>query len=98
LSLLYVDLCLAFRDQILISAVKRRVDNHGGELMRLLLQLMYVRTDPWVPSSNPLPYSEIKDLVRKASNPTLSQYLDQYLGVLGKITHLSWFKVIYGVS
>lgn len=56
----------------------------GGELMRQLLQLMYLRTDPWAPTSNPIPFVELKDCCKKVSDkPLLTQYLDQYLKVMG---------------
>ncbi|XP_044728102.1 DNA-directed RNA polymerase III subunit RPC3 [Chrysoperla carnea] len=72
-----------FRDATLISAVKRRTDENGGELMAILLKLMYIRTEPWADISNPIPVSEIKDVLRNQNtNPNLLLYLDQYLTII----------------
>ncbi|CAG2066620.1 unnamed protein product, partial [Timema podura] len=71
-----------FRDQIMVSAMERRIDADAGELMRLLLQQMYLRTEPWAAISNPVPYTELKEVIRKqSSHPQLGVYLDQYLKV-----------------
>ncbi|XP_015598717.1 DNA-directed RNA polymerase III subunit RPC3 isoform X2 [Cephus cinctus] len=70
------------RDQIMVSAITKRVDENAGELMRQLLFLMYLRTASWADTSNPIPYSEIKEAVRKINYPLLVQYLDQYLRLL----------------
>nr|CAD7199031.1 unnamed protein product [Timema douglasi] len=73
-----------FRDQIMVSAMERRIDANAGELMRLLLQQMYLRTEPWAAVSNPVPYTELKEVIRKqSSHPQLGVYLDQYLKVMG---------------
>nr|CAD7257046.1 unnamed protein product [Timema shepardi] len=72
-----------FRDQIMVSAMERRIDANAGELMRLLLQQMYLRTEPWAAVSNPVPYTELKEVIRKqSSHPQLGVYLDQYLKVM----------------
>lgn len=55
--------------------------------MKQLLQLMYLRTDPWAPTSNPIPFVELKDCCKKLSDkPLLLQYLDQYLKVMGRFS------------
>ncbi|KAI4488786.1 hypothetical protein M0802_011296 [Mischocyttarus mexicanus] len=71
-----------FRDKAIISAVRTRFDDNAAELMRQLLFLMYLRTASWANTSNPIPYTEIKDSIRKLDNPKLLQYLDQYLTLL----------------
>ncbi|KAK2588821.1 hypothetical protein KPH14_001693 [Odynerus spinipes] len=71
-----------FRDQVIVSAIRTRFDEDAGELMRQLLFLMYLRTASWADTSNPIPYTEIKDVVRKLNNPRLIQYLDQYLNLI----------------
>ncbi|KAK7873452.1 hypothetical protein R5R35_011803 [Gryllus longicercus] len=72
-----------FRDNIMISAIKRRIDDNAGELMRVILQQMYIRTEAWEPISNPIPVVEIRNAVHKVkTNPRLAQHLDQYLKVL----------------
>lgn len=78
---------IIFRDQIIISAISRRLDKNAGDLMRQLLNLMYVRTASWVDISNPIPYTEIKDAVRKLNCSELEQYLDQYLRLIEDDSH-----------
>lgn len=74
-----------FRDAILVSSIKRRTDENGGELMSLLIKLMYIRTEPWAECSNPIPVLEIKDVLRtQNTNPNLLTHLDQYLNIIGK--------------
>ncbi|XP_034934024.1 DNA-directed RNA polymerase III subunit RPC3 [Chelonus insularis] len=70
------------RDEIVVSAVERMIDNHASELMRQLIYLMYTRTASWVDTSNPIPYHEIKDKVKNLNAPELYDYLDQYLQLL----------------
>ncbi|XP_011873088.1 PREDICTED: DNA-directed RNA polymerase III subunit RPC3 isoform X2 [Vollenhovia emeryi] len=70
------------RDQIVISAMTPRFDKNAEELMRQLINLMYLRTASWASTSNPIPYSEIKEAVKKLSYQELEHYLDQYLQLL----------------
>lgn len=74
------------RDQIIISAMRNRLDENAAELMRQLLFLMYLRTASWSDTSNPIPLTEIKDAVRKINYPLLTQHLDQYLHLIEKDT------------
>lgn len=74
------------RDQIIISAMRNRLDENAAELMRQLLFLMYLRTASWSDTSNPIPLTEIKDAIRKINYPVLSQYLDQYLRLIEEDT------------
>lgn len=72
-----------FRDMLLIAAVTRRFDENAGELMKIMLQQMYVRTEPWAETSNPIPFVEIKDIIRKHEKyGQLLAYLEHYLTVL----------------
>lgn len=72
-----------FRDMLLISAVTRRFDENAGELMKIMLQQMYIRTVPWADVSNPIPFVEIKDIIRKHDkNSQILVYLEHYLTVL----------------
>ncbi|XP_015181697.1 PREDICTED: DNA-directed RNA polymerase III subunit RPC3 isoform X2 [Polistes dominula] len=73
-----------FRDQVIVSAIRTKFDDNAAELMRQLLFLMYLRTASWADTSNPIPYTEIKDAVRKLEYPRLLQYLDQYLTLLAE--------------
>lgn len=50
--------------------------------MTQLINLMYLRTAPWADTSNPIPYTEIKDAVKKSNCPELEQHLDQYLRLI----------------
>ncbi|KAJ0172728.1 hypothetical protein K1T71_011867 [Dendrolimus kikuchii] len=73
-----------FRDEVMIKAVSRRIDENAGELMRHLLQQMYLASAAWAPESNPTPALELRDACRRgaAERPLLHQYVDQYLKVL----------------
>ncbi|XP_012279984.1 DNA-directed RNA polymerase III subunit RPC3 isoform X2 [Orussus abietinus] len=75
------------RDQVVISAITKRLDEDAGELMRQLLYLMYLRTASWADTSNPVPCSEIREAVKKLNYPLLTQYLDQYLRVIEDPCH-----------
>ncbi|CAL7945226.1 unnamed protein product [Xylocopa violacea] len=74
------------RDQIIVSAMRKRLDENAGELIRQLLFLMYLRTASWADTSNPIPLVEIKDAVRKVNYPLLTQHLDQYLRLIEQDT------------
>lgn len=74
-----------FRDEIIVNAVSRIIDDDAKELMRRLICLMYMRTASWQATSNPIPLHEIRDEVRKFNFPRLSQYVDQYLQLLGNL-------------
>jgi DNA-directed RNA polymerase III subunit RPC3 len=69
----------------MVSAISRRFDDNAGELLRHLLNLMYLRTEAWAATSNPVPFTEVREALRKQnSHPLLGQYLEQYLKVIGK--------------
>ncbi|XP_043508508.1 DNA-directed RNA polymerase III subunit RPC3 isoform X1 [Frieseomelitta varia] len=70
------------RDQIIVSAITRRLDENAGELMRQLLFLMYLRTASWAHTSNPIPFTEIKEAVKKINYPLLTHHIDQYLHLI----------------
>ncbi|XP_072945441.1 DNA-directed RNA polymerase III subunit RPC3 isoform X2 [Epargyreus clarus] len=73
-----------FRDDIMIKAVTRRIDENAGELMRQLLQQMYLSSSAWDAESAPAAAADLKDAARRqaADKPLLHQYIDQYLKVL----------------
>lgn len=71
-----------FRDQIVISAMTQRFNDNAGKLMRELIHLMYMRTAFWAATSNPIPYTEIKESVKKLECPELEQHLEQYLQLM----------------
>uniref|UniRef100_A0A2A4IWE1 DNA-directed RNA polymerase III subunit RPC3 n=1 Tax=Heliothis virescens TaxID=7102 RepID=A0A2A4IWE1_HELVI len=68
----------------MIKAVTRRIDENAGELMRFLLEQMYLRSPAWAPESSPLCALELRERCRgvAAEWPLLHQFLDQYLKVL----------------
>ncbi|XP_008192282.2 DNA-directed RNA polymerase III subunit RPC3 [Tribolium castaneum] len=71
------------RDKLIVNAFIKKFDENAGEFVRLLLQQMYIRTQPWAEVSNPVPIVEIRDLVRKqATHQHLLAFFDQYVNVL----------------
>jgi DNA-directed RNA polymerase III subunit RPC3 len=71
----------------MVSAISRRFDDNAGELLRQLLNQMYLRTEAWADTSNPVPFTELREAIRKqSSHPLLGQYVEQYLKVIGKYT------------
>ncbi|KAK4887292.1 hypothetical protein RN001_003563 [Aquatica leii] len=71
------------RDQLIVNAVTNKFDENIGELMRILLQQMYVRTAPWVPSSNPVPILEVKEILKKRNTHSqLITHFEQYVNIL----------------
>lgn len=73
-----------FRDEIIIKAITRRIDENAGELMRFLLEQMYLNSPAWAPESNPVSALDVRDRCQRAATdkPLLQQYVDQYLKVL----------------
>ncbi|GFG33248.1 hypothetical protein Cfor_04556 [Coptotermes formosanus] len=72
-----------FRDQIMVSAISRHLDDNAAELLKHLLRQMYLRTEAWAATSNPVPFTELREAVRKqSSHPLLGQYLEQYLKIM----------------
>ncbi|XP_017892612.2 DNA-directed RNA polymerase III subunit RPC3 [Ceratina calcarata] len=74
------------RDEIIVSAMRKRLDENAAELMRQLLFLMYLRTASWAHTSNPIPFTEIRDAIKKVNYPLLAQHLDQYLRLIEEDT------------
>lgn len=73
------------RDKIIVSAFTKKFDENAGELIKMLLQQMYIRTEPWVDVSNPIPILEIKDLARKQKSlGQLNTFFDQYVNIIGR--------------
>lgn len=72
-----------FRDQIMIAAMKRRIDSNAADCLRFILDQMYQRTDSWVALSNPIPYVDIRQAIdKKSNNLTLIKFPEQYMTVL----------------
>ncbi|KAF5304576.1 hypothetical protein FQA39_LY09627 [Lamprigera yunnana] len=75
------------RDQLIVSGVTNKFDENMGELMRVLLQQMYVRTAPWIPASNPIPILEVKEILKKRNtHPQLVAHFEQYVNILEQDT------------
>lgn len=73
------------RDDFIVSAFANKFDPNAAELVRLLIQQMYVRTEPWAEVSNPVPIIEVKEIIKKMNTyPQLIAYFDQYVAVLGE--------------
>lgn len=73
-----------FRDEVMIKAITRRIDDNAGELMGHLLRQMYLTSAAWAAESSPASALELRDACRRAAadRPLLNQYLDQYLKVI----------------
>lgn len=73
----------SFRDKILIDVVERQFDSNAGECFQFILQLMYNKSQDWAQKSNPISYSEIKQLIeRKSKSSELVKYVDQYVTLI----------------
>ncbi|KAG5892446.1 hypothetical protein JTB14_009854 [Gonioctena quinquepunctata] len=71
------------RDKVIVKAFAKKFDENAGELVELLLQQMYIRTDPWADVSNPVPILEIKDLAKRKKNlAQFTAFFDQYVNVI----------------
>ncbi|XP_045778619.1 DNA-directed RNA polymerase III subunit RPC3 [Maniola jurtina] len=74
---------LDFRDDVMIKAITRRIDENAGELMRLMLEQMYLTSSPWAAESTPVPAIDLREHARRlADKPLLQQHIDQYLRVI----------------
>ncbi|XP_061717107.1 DNA-directed RNA polymerase III subunit RPC3 [Cydia pomonella] len=73
---------LDFRDDIMIKAITRRIDENAGELMRLMLEQMYLSSAPWAAESNPAPAPDLRASCRRVDRPLLQQHLEHYTRVL----------------
>ncbi|CAG9782262.1 unnamed protein product [Diatraea saccharalis] len=80
-----------FRDDLMVKAVTRRVDDNAGEVMRLLLQQMYLSSPAWAADSSPAAALELRD--RCADKPMLAQHLDHYLKVIGM--YLCYYELLF---
>ncbi|KAJ2945223.1 hypothetical protein O0L34_g9294 [Tuta absoluta] len=72
-----------FRDEVMVKAITRRIDENAGELMQQLLVQMYLSSSAWAAESNPAAAPDLRETARVlADKPLLHQHLDQYLKVL----------------
>lgn len=71
------------RDAQIVSAIRNKFDPEAGEVIRILLQQMYIRNEPWTHASNPIPILEVKDIIRKMNKfPNLVAFFDNYVSVV----------------
>lgn len=84
------------RDEIMIKAITRRIDENAGELLRHMLQHMYLTSPAWAAESTLVPAVELREACLRAAadKPLLNQYFDQYLKVLeeGLVTERLGYK------
>ena len=74
------------RDELIVAAFTNKFDNNVGELVRILVKQMYIRTEPWAETSNPIPIVEVKDLLKKMNAfPQLIMFFEQYVSILGEV-------------
>lgn len=77
------------RDDLLVVAMSRRISAKGGDIMRVALQLMQLKSNPWMAVSNPILVSDLKDYLRKSkADAELINYLEDYLAVIGRLFFL----------
>jgi len=67
---------------MIMSAMKDKFNDNASKLMQELINLMYVRTASWATTSNPIPFTEIKEAVKKLNCPELEQRLEEYLQLI----------------
>ncbi|XP_047507722.1 DNA-directed RNA polymerase III subunit RPC3 isoform X1 [Pieris napi] len=71
-----------FRDDIMIKAMTRRIDDTAGEVMRLLLQQMYLSSAAWAEESNAIPVTDLRESSRLTDKILLHHHLEHYLKVM----------------
>ncbi|XP_050299952.1 DNA-directed RNA polymerase III subunit RPC3 [Anthonomus grandis grandis] len=72
------------RDRIMVTAFTRKFDECSGEIIKLFLRQMYIRTEPWADVSNPIPAIEIKDILKRqqSNNSHTLPFFDQYINII----------------
>ncbi|XP_030745567.1 DNA-directed RNA polymerase III subunit RPC3 [Sitophilus oryzae] len=75
------------RDKIIVAAFNKKFDENAGEIIKIFLRQMYIRTDPWADVSNPVPALEVKDILRKQISASHSlAFFDQYINIISQET------------
>lgn len=84
------------RDKLIVNAFIKKFDANVGTLVEFILQQMYIRTEPWVNVSNPIPILDVKDIVKKQKLNELSAFFDQYLTIIGMFicTYMKYVLII----
>lgn len=82
------------RDKLIVNAFTKKIDENIGAFVSVLLERMYIRTEPWADCSNPVPLSEIKNIIKKSNSyPSLFAFFDQYASVLGLFSNKTIQKI-----
>lgn len=72
------------RDKTIVDAIAKKFDDNVAELIKIFLQKMYIRTEPWEDISNPIPVVEVKNLIKTLHiQKPLVPFFDQYVSILG---------------
>lgn len=72
-----------FRDQLIIGALERRIDANASDCLKHMFTIMYTRTTPWEPVSNPISLAELRQAIEKKSLSTdLVKHLEEYLSMI----------------
>lgn len=74
-----------FRDVAIVSAVSNLIDQKAGEVMRTMLRLSEVKSDPTSPTSYPMSSNEIFQAVPSELQKNKSE-IDQYLSLLVELS------------
>ena len=76
--------CMLSRDEIIINAMMRRFDIHSCVVVRHLLKLAFVKSDPWRPTSNPIPMRMIRDSIgNDTNNADAVKHTEHYIRAMG---------------
>ncbi|KAF7281002.1 hypothetical protein GWI33_005269 [Rhynchophorus ferrugineus] len=71
------------RDHVICTAFSKKFDDNAGDIIRIFLRQMYIRTDPWTDISNPIPALEVKDILKKQAPSSHSlAFFDQYMSII----------------
>ncbi|OWR43464.1 DNA-directed RNA polymerase III subunit RPC3-like [Danaus plexippus] len=76
---------LDFRDEVMIKAVTRRIDDNAGELLKLMLEQMYLSSSSWASDSSPVPLTDLKDGCQRIGE-NMKNHVEQYLRVIEEST------------
>ncbi|XP_017785236.1 PREDICTED: DNA-directed RNA polymerase III subunit RPC3 [Nicrophorus vespilloides] len=71
------------RDKLIESAIENKFDASAAEIIRVMLQQMYIRTEAWADTTNPIPILEVKDIIKKLHpNSDKVAFFDNYINII----------------
>lgn len=72
------------RDNIMITAIERRIDSKAGECLKQILKCIYSKTEPWKAISAPVCMGEIRRCCEKSnlSDSTLLNNIEDYISMI----------------